>query len=371
MKKFYIIIAIFIGFVCQSQVLTFDKIIAQNKITNFENQQLIMIDFWATWCAPCIVATEQLEYFQKKNSDKIFVVSLSDESGEKVEKFLKRNPIQLMVAVDFSKDHFSSFAVLSRPFAVVVDLNGKQVWKGHPSDFSQKTLDNLLKKAPFRPEYNSIEKVFSTKIIENAIEEIPYDGKILIEEAVNSDEIFVVDLSLNKISFQGFLTDLYGKIYNVTSLQVANKILGNKKYSFQCTVTDWNENRKKIIAEIENKLQITSSNSNKLSLVKNLVIKNNDLLWNTNQINWDGQQNDVLIGSDRITASNISIFEMSKILSKIKNKIYYFDNSIFDLHDWDLHYLYDDLMIDEFESSFGILIEDKTIELPFYKIESR
>ena len=370
MRKIFISIALFFWVVCSSQVLTFDKIVSQNNITTFENQKLIMIDFWATWCAPCIVATKQLEYFQKKNSDKIFIVSLSDEGSEKVEKFLKRNPIELMVAVDFSKDHFSSFGVSSRPFAVVVDLTGRQVWKGHPSDFSEKILNDLFKKAPLRPELKLVADVFATKVSEKIMEEIPFDGKISIETATNIDDVFVVNQSKNNILFQGFLTDLYAKIYKVSELQIDNKIVNNQKFVFRCSLSDWTDNAQKIVDEVETILQIKSIKSEKHSAVKNLVIKNSSLLWNTNQIIWDGQQNNTLIGADRISANDISVSEIAKVLSKIKNQIYYFDYSNVDLHDWDFHYLYDNLMTDELESGFGIIIEDKMVELPFYSIES-
>jgi thiol-disulfide isomerase/thioredoxin len=54
--------------------------------------KFIVLDFWATWCAPCLAAIPHLNDLQKQlGSDKeIVFLSMSDESVEKINKILPR-----------------------------------------------------------------------------------------------------------------------------------------------------------------------------------------------------------------------------------------------------------------------------------------
>ncbi|TAE26216.1 MAG: hypothetical protein EAZ92_10980 [Candidatus Kapaibacterium sp.] len=64
-----------------SQEISVAKVITENSIVAFDQQKLILLDFWATWCSPCHTASKQLEYFQATHQDKVFVISISDESS--------------------------------------------------------------------------------------------------------------------------------------------------------------------------------------------------------------------------------------------------------------------------------------------------
>lgn len=369
--KIYSFILLFICcLVTNAQVLSFDKIIAQNNITPFENQKLIMIDFWATWCAPCIIATEQLEFFQKQNKEKLFIVSVSDESAEKVTKFLKKTPINLMVTVDFSKDYFSKFAVNSRPYSVVVDLYGKLLWKGHPSDFSQKILDDLHKKSLSREEYYNFDSVFKEKFSDEQPILEPFDGLIAVNQITQINDFFSIDTTANKVSFQGSLSDLLSKIYFVSDLQIDISAECAKRIDFKCSTNDWEFHKNMIIETIEKKLMLFLTKSTINKNVKHLVITNSNLLWDTNQIKWSENVNSHIIGTDRITANDVSIANIALILSKAKNDLYVFDGLENKIYDWDFQYLYDDLMKDELETGFGILVQEKMRPIDVYKVES-
>ena len=62
MKKFIIIVSFFSSLSCFSQEIKLVKITELEKIITDSKTPLI-INFWATWCMPCI---EELPYFQKE-----------------------------------------------------------------------------------------------------------------------------------------------------------------------------------------------------------------------------------------------------------------------------------------------------------------
>lgn len=58
-------------------------------VTRFTPGKVYVVEFWATWCAPCVAAMPHLAETQTKYGDKVQIVSISDEDLETIEDFLK------------------------------------------------------------------------------------------------------------------------------------------------------------------------------------------------------------------------------------------------------------------------------------------
>jgi thiol-disulfide isomerase/thioredoxin len=60
-------------------------------ITKFEKDKVYVVEFWATWCGPCVASMPHLVELQKRFAGKnVQIISISDEDMETVEGFLKR-----------------------------------------------------------------------------------------------------------------------------------------------------------------------------------------------------------------------------------------------------------------------------------------
>lgn len=71
-----------------------------DKVTSFEPGKVYVIEFWATWCGPCIASMPHLAELQERFADKgVQLVSISDEDLDTVQSFLDR-PVQNRRASD-------------------------------------------------------------------------------------------------------------------------------------------------------------------------------------------------------------------------------------------------------------------------------
>jgi thiol-disulfide isomerase/thioredoxin len=115
-----------------------------DAVNRFEPGKVYVVEFWATWCAPCIANIPKLTALQDKFKDKGLVVigvSSSDRRGvEDVRPFVERmgERMKYVVAVD---DAFKTGASYMQavgqngiPYAFIVDQTGKLVWHGHPAE---------------------------------------------------------------------------------------------------------------------------------------------------------------------------------------------------------------------------------------------
>ncbi len=60
----------------------------------------LILNFWATWCPPCIEEFPLLDAFYRQNSPNGWqVVGLAVDQATAVEKFLQQNPVQFSIAL--------------------------------------------------------------------------------------------------------------------------------------------------------------------------------------------------------------------------------------------------------------------------------
>jgi thiol:disulfide interchange protein len=90
--------------------------------------QVLVVNFWATWCVPCRQEIPSFNALRQKYADKhVAVLGISlDEDAAVVPPFMKANPFQYPVAMatDAAK---SKFQVEQLPVTLVFDKNGKQL----------------------------------------------------------------------------------------------------------------------------------------------------------------------------------------------------------------------------------------------------
>ena len=62
--------------------------------------KIVILEFWATWCEPCIEAVPHIEKMQKEFKNDLLVIAITDEKRDVIEKYLKTHPTNLIIGID-------------------------------------------------------------------------------------------------------------------------------------------------------------------------------------------------------------------------------------------------------------------------------
>lgn len=118
---------------------------------NFQQTQgkVVLLNFWATWCPPCIAELPSMQKLYKDYGDKIVFLFVTQEPKEKIQDFLNEHNYSFTVYQATSAPP-SSFTHKSIPQTYLIDQEGEIVIdKGGAADWNsesvRQTIDDLLK----------------------------------------------------------------------------------------------------------------------------------------------------------------------------------------------------------------------------------
>jgi peroxiredoxin len=101
------------------------------KLSNLNSSgKVVLIEFWATWCVPCIAALPHLDKLQREFSDKgLTVLAISTDGPQtqaQVRSLVKREKLTMPVLLDPDGKVFASLNPRgTNPFTLIIDRNGR------------------------------------------------------------------------------------------------------------------------------------------------------------------------------------------------------------------------------------------------------
>ncbi len=106
--------------------------------------KVVLVNFWASWCPPCIYEMPELTRLKKQLSDRPFEI-LALNVGEKkyrVRKFAKLINFNLPVLLDTSKNTFDAWNIKTLPTSFLIDTDGNIRYRvrGNPGWEEKETI---------------------------------------------------------------------------------------------------------------------------------------------------------------------------------------------------------------------------------------
>ncbi len=121
-----------------------------NAVTLSEKKgKPVIVNFWATWCPPCVGELPHFNAMYEKYGDKIefMMVDLTDgydETEAKVKSFIDKNGYTFPVYLDSDINAVVAYKISSIPLTVFVDENGRMV-NSQVGAMDESTLEGYIK----------------------------------------------------------------------------------------------------------------------------------------------------------------------------------------------------------------------------------
>lgn len=125
----------------QARQIEFQK--AFTKDYKVPKNKPIILDFWATWCGPCVAGLIETNEFIDLYKDKFEFIAITDTTSVNIDKFIKSRNFKHHFLLDNGKT-FQNFGVTDIPHAYIIDKNGIIKWSGNGREVTPELLDKFI-----------------------------------------------------------------------------------------------------------------------------------------------------------------------------------------------------------------------------------
>lgn len=107
--------------------------------------KFLLVDFWATWCGPCIQVLEFSEPMHDRFSEHLVTIAISDEPEARVRAYVERAGLKQPIGIDTQARAKNELGIRGIPHALLVNPEGTVIFQGHPMVLWQNDAAELRK----------------------------------------------------------------------------------------------------------------------------------------------------------------------------------------------------------------------------------
>lgn len=348
------------------------------KLSNFKGKY-IFLDFWATWCDPCIKGIPHLEEIQKTFKDKVKIISISDEKESIIKSFLNDKKINYTIATDINNKTNKLYPHDGIPFIVIIKPDLTILGAYHPDQLSIKDVSKIV---------TGDDKNFSNKYDEEINSNFDSENIISYSYFSKGNKSGFQDINIEtndtnkpyKINISNMpVIDIYNNLYkskfsdNTIINEIKNPLYKDESnvYSFAFKLPDnaenFNDFYNKVISRFNIESGIKTEEIIKKAKVKVLKLNNaNKLIKNTTE----SYSSKIEFSKHELKSENTNIETFLRFLSRItKSPIIINETNYKDKFDINLSFRNNDIdsIMQSLEAK-GFYFEDAERDVTFLRI---
>lgn len=121
----------------------------QKKVVNFNSfkNKVVVVNFWATWCPPCIAEMPSFEKLYLEYKKDVVFLFVANDDKDKVENFMEKNKYQIPIYF-MTSENPSELESNSLPTTYIINKSGEIiVEKVGAADWNSNNIHEILNEA--------------------------------------------------------------------------------------------------------------------------------------------------------------------------------------------------------------------------------
>jgi len=263
--------------------------------------KFIVLDFWATWCQPCLAAVPHINNLKKEFSDhNVIFLSMTSESQKTAKRVFNRVDFETPVVTDNNNQTHINFGdgikgLSYYPMTVLIDDNNIIRWYGSSKNLTKEMMNDFFNKKNIQvPQLSQngplhkkqdpellLKRKFSMELWTDLFMDPNTTRSIYIEQAQDSCETKEKGISIGEngaFHQNTTLHELFRNLFPTQKFVIPDNIV-DMKFNFYYVDKELDSNSENLLLnEISDQLDINIETSTEIDVFLSVKVSDNSLL---------------------------------------------------------------------------------------------